>query len=111
MYSRWTDHVISYPKLVMELVVLIARFSEIGFEKETVEHRLALIAAERLCGESVHWTTIYRRNPGPGQAGSLKNGFVMYDLAGQTIVVDADTFDMMHPFDVRRLVREGYYIL
>lgn len=111
LYSGWVDDAVSCSKLVMELVVQIARFSEVHLDKETEDHRLALIIADRLCDESIHWTTIYRHNSGPGQPGSLKDGFIMRNLEGEVIIIDAATFDIDHPYDKEKLVKEGYFIL
>ena len=111
LYSGWVDDVISCPKFLMELAMLIARFSEIHLDNETEDHQLALIIADRLCNESIHWTTIYQHNPGPGQPGSLKNGFILRNLEGEVIILDATTFDIEHPFDKEKLVEEGYFIL
>lgn len=111
LYSNWADKVVSYPKLVTELIILIAKYSEMHITDETSEHILSLNAADALCEQSIHWNTIYKHHPSPGQPGALKNGFIMQGLHGESIVVDASTFDMLNPMDKQQLSNDGYFTL
>lgn len=111
LYSKWADKVVTYPKLVTEVIILIAKYSEIHITDETPEHLLSLHAANALCKQSIHWNTIYKHHPSPGQPGALKNGFIMQGLEGASIVVDASTFDMLNPMDKQQLSNDGYFTL
>lgn len=111
LYSNWIDTVISCPKIVIELMMLIAKYSETHLDDECDEHLLAMNAAASLCSQSLDWKTIYKNNPKPGQPGALKNGFIMKNLNGEVIVVDGRTFDMKNPLDKRHLAEEGYYTM
>lgn len=111
LYSKWVDTIVSVPKLVTEMIILIAKYSELHIKDETPEHLLSVNAAESLCNQSTHWNTIYNQSPAPGQPGAMKNGFIMRGLDGDSIVVDATTFDMMNPMDKVELSRKGFFTL
>ena len=97
--------------MVVALIILISKFSEVYLSNENDHHRLAINAAESFCSQSIHWNTIYKSHPQPGQPGALKNGFVMSDLSGDFIVVDSRTFDVEHPLDKIELANKGYFTL
>ena len=63
LYSKWVDKIVSVPKLVTEMFILIAKYSELHIKDETPEHLLSINAAESLCDQSTHWNTIYNRFP------------------------------------------------
>lgn len=111
LYYNHAKLFVAYPKIIVQMIILIAKYSEIHMSSETTEHQLSMNAANSFCAQSIEWTTIYRRDPANGHLGGFGKAFVMNDLSGQGIVVDADTFDMDHPLDMQKLANDGCFTL